>query len=85
MNLVDWLKKMVEKQKYDEILDPKFPELPSPKAVKRVLLVALRCVDPDAKQRPKMGLVVHMLEAENLQYREVCIFVQINEHSLFYA
>ncbi|KAJ6419869.1 hypothetical protein OIU84_029899 [Salix udensis] len=36
----------------------------------RALLVALRCVDPNAQKRPKMGHVVHMLEADDSPFRE---------------
>ncbi|CAA2935008.1 probable serine threonine- kinase At1g01540 [Olea europaea subsp. europaea] len=66
INLVDWLKMMVGNRKSEEVVDPKLPERPASKALKRVILVALRCVDPDAKKRPKMGHVIHMLEAEDL-------------------
>lgn len=63
VNLVDWLKAMVGSRRSDEVADPKMEVKPSPRALKRALLVALRCVDPDAQRRPKMGHVVHMLEA----------------------
>lgn len=62
---------MVGNRKSEEVVDPKLPELPSSKALKRVLLVALRCVDPDATKRPKMGHIIHMLEADDLLFREV--------------
>ncbi|KAF9615466.1 hypothetical protein IFM89_023724 [Coptis chinensis] len=65
VNLVDWLKSMVGNRKSEEVVDPKLPEMPPSKSLKRVLLVALRCVDPDAQKRPKMGLVIHMLEADD--------------------
>ncbi|KDP28584.1 hypothetical protein JCGZ_14355 [Jatropha curcas] len=70
VNLVDWLKTMVGNRKSEEVVDPKLPELPASKALKRVLLVALRCVDPDATKRPKMGHVIHMLEADDLLFRD---------------
>ncbi|KAJ9188299.1 hypothetical protein P3X46_003669 [Hevea brasiliensis] len=70
VNLVDWLKAMVGNRKSEEIVDPKLPEMPASKALKRVLLVALRCVDPDATKRPKMGHVIHMLEADDLLFRD---------------
>lgn len=73
MNLVDWLKTMVGNRKSEEVVDPKLPEMPTSKALKRVLLVALRCVDPDASKRPKMGHVIHMLEADDLLFHDVCI------------
>ncbi|ESR58210.1 protein kinase domain-containing protein [Citrus sinensis] len=70
VNLVDWLKTMVGSRKSEEVVDPKLPKMPASKALKRVLLVALRCVDPDATKRPKMGHVIHMLEADDLLFRD---------------
>ncbi|XP_047980010.1 probable serine/threonine-protein kinase At1g01540 [Salvia hispanica] len=64
-NLVDWLKMMVGNMKSEEVADPKLPVRPASMALKRLLLVALRCVDPDDQKRPKMGYVVHMLESED--------------------
>ncbi|KAL7605528.1 hypothetical protein Lser_V15G15793 [Lactuca serriola] len=68
VNLVEWLKTMVGNRKAEDVVDPKLPEIPSSKALKRILLVALRCVDPDAQKRPKMGHVIHMLEADDLLF-----------------
>ncbi|KAL5556988.1 hypothetical protein UlMin_039224 [Ulmus minor] len=62
--LVDWIKKMVSNRNSEGVLDPKLPQKPASRALKRVLLVALRCVDSNGQERPKMGHVVHMLEAE---------------------
>lgn len=73
MNLVEWLKTMVGKRKAEDVVDRKLPEMPASKALKRALLVALRCVDPDATKRPKMGHVIHMLEADDLLVRDVCL------------
>ncbi|KAI9089899.1 hypothetical protein K1719_028869 [Acacia pycnantha] len=72
VNVVEWLKTMVGNRKAEEVVDPKLPEseMPSSKALKRALLVALRCVDPDATKRPKMGHVIHMLEADDLLFRD---------------
>ncbi|XP_037437008.1 probable serine/threonine-protein kinase At1g01540 [Triticum dicoccoides] len=70
VNLIEWLKNMVAERKAEEVVDPKLPERPSPKALKRALLVALRCVDPDGHKRPKMGHVIHMLEMEDLNPRD---------------
>lgn len=53
--------------------DPSLEARPSIRALKRALLVALRCVDPDSEKRPKMGQVVRMLESEEVPYREVRI------------
>uniref|UniRef100_A0A7C9FP96 non-specific serine/threonine protein kinase n=1 Tax=Opuntia streptacantha TaxID=393608 RepID=A0A7C9FP96_OPUST len=64
VNLVDWLKMMVTNRNPEGVLDPKLPEKPTSRALKKTLLVALRCVDPNAQKRPKMGQVVHMLEAD---------------------
>lgn len=66
VHLVEWLKNMVGDRRSEEVLDPKIPERPSPKALKRALLVALRCVDPDSRKRPKMGHVIHMFETDDL-------------------
>ncbi|XP_054782859.1 probable serine/threonine-protein kinase At1g01540 isoform X2 [Prosopis cineraria] len=68
VNLIDWLKAMVGNRKSEQLVDPKLPEIPSSKALKRALLVALRCVDPDATKRPQMGHVIHMLEADDLLF-----------------
>ncbi|KAI5059873.1 hypothetical protein GOP47_0024293 [Adiantum capillus-veneris] len=72
INLVDWLKMMVGSRRSEEVVDPRVGVKPSSRALKRALLVALRCVDPDAQKRPKMGHVVHMLEADDYPYRDVC-------------
>ncbi|RZS19403.1 hypothetical protein BHM03_00051792 [Ensete ventricosum] len=63
---------MVGDRKSEEVVDPRMPKKPSPKAFKRALLVAIRCVDPDVHKRPKMGNVIHMLEMDDLLVREVC-------------
>ncbi|XP_057794457.1 probable serine/threonine-protein kinase At1g01540 [Salvia miltiorrhiza] len=70
VNLVDWLKAMVSNRNSEGVLDPKLPDKPSSRALKRTLLVALRCVDPNAQKRPKMGHVVHMLEADDFPFRD---------------
>ncbi|KAF5752894.1 serine/threonine-protein kinase [Tripterygium wilfordii] len=70
VNLVDWIKKMVTNRNPDGVLDPKLPEKPTSRALKRALLVALRCVDPNAQKRPKMGHVVHMLEADVSPFKD---------------
>ncbi|KAJ9567719.1 hypothetical protein OSB04_003685 [Centaurea solstitialis] len=70
VNLVDWLKTMVTNRNAEGVLDPKLPQKPSSRALKRALLVALRCVDPSAQKRPKMGHVIHMLEADDFPFRE---------------
>ncbi|OWM70863.1 probable serine/threonine-protein kinase At1g01540 [Punica granatum] len=70
VNLVEWLKTMVTDRNAEGVLDPRLPEKPSSRALKRALLVALRCVDPNAQKRPKMGHVVHMLEADEVPFRD---------------
>ncbi|GKU94755.1 hypothetical protein SLEP1_g8200 [Rubroshorea leprosula] len=70
VNLVDWLKKMVANGNAEGVLDPKLPEKPALKALKRVVFVAIRCVDPNTQRRPKMGHIVHMLEAEEFPFKD---------------
>jgi len=41
-----------------------------------ILLVSLRCVDPDAAKRPKMGHVIHMLEADEFLFCDVCLLFE---------
>ncbi|KGN44350.1 probable receptor-like serine/threonine-protein kinase At4g34500 [Cucumis sativus] len=69
MNLVDWFKGMVANRRGEEVVDPLIEIPPSPRTLKRVLLVCLRCIDLDANKRPKMGQIVHMLEADDFPYR----------------
>nr|TKS04192.1 hypothetical protein D5086_0000143930 [Populus alba] len=64
VNLVDWLKMMVGNRQSEEVVDPNIEARPSTRALKRALLTALRCLDPDSEKRPKMGQVVRMLESE---------------------
>ncbi|KAD3067542.1 hypothetical protein E3N88_35422 [Mikania micrantha] len=64
VNLVDWLKMMVGSRRSEEVVDPTIETRPSTRALKRALLTALRCVDPDSDKRPKMSNVVRMLESE---------------------
>ncbi|KAH6835920.1 Protein kinase superfamily protein [Perilla frutescens var. hirtella] len=64
VNLVDWLKVMVGSRRSEEVVDPNIDTRPSTRALKRALLTALRCVDPDSDKRPRMSQVVRMLESE---------------------
>ncbi|CAA2963683.1 probable receptor kinase At5g18500 [Olea europaea subsp. europaea] len=64
VNLVDWLKMMVGARRSEEVVDPKIETRPSTSSLKRALLTALRCVDPDSDKRPSMSQVVRMLESE---------------------
>ncbi|KAF7124859.1 hypothetical protein RHSIM_Rhsim12G0007800 [Rhododendron simsii] len=70
VNLVEWLKIMVGNRRADEVVDENLDVKPATRALKRALLVALRCVDPDSEKRPKMSQVVQMLEADEFPYRE---------------
>ncbi|KAM0954573.1 putative protein kinase RLK-Pelle-RLCK-V family [Dioscorea sansibarensis] len=70
VNLVDWLKMMVANRRSEEVVDPSIEIKPSTRALKRALLTALRCVDPDSEKRPKMGQVVRMLESDDPIPRE---------------
>ncbi|XP_057974237.1 probable serine/threonine-protein kinase At1g01540 [Malania oleifera] len=81
VNLVEWLKMMVTNRNAEGVLDPKMPEKPSSRALKRALLVALRCVDPNAQKRPKMGHVIHMLETDDFPFREDRKAARENGHS----
>ncbi|XP_041017639.1 LOW QUALITY PROTEIN: probable receptor-like protein kinase At2g42960 [Juglans microcarpa x Juglans regia] len=64
VNLVEWLKMMVGSRRSEEVVDPNMEPRPSTRALKRALLTALRCVDPESEKRPKMSQVVRMLESE---------------------
>ncbi|KAI4385083.1 hypothetical protein MLD38_003145 [Melastoma candidum] len=70
VNLVEWLKVMVGTRRIEEVVDPKLETKPTTRALKRSLLVALRCVDPESAKRPKMTQVVRMLEADEYPLRE---------------
>lgn len=67
---------IVGSKRTDEVVDPKLDVKPTIRALKRVLLVALRSVDPDADKRPKMSQIVQMLEAVEALPREVICFNQ---------
>ncbi|CAH9099149.1 unnamed protein product [Cuscuta epithymum] len=69
VNLVEWLKMMVGQRRSEEVVDPNLEVKPSTRCLKRALLVALRCVEPDSEKRPKMSQVVRMLEADEYPYR----------------
>ncbi|KAL9996034.1 putative protein kinase RLK-Pelle-RLCK-V family [Helianthus debilis subsp. tardiflorus] len=89
VNLVEWLKMMVGNRKAEEVVDPSLDPKPSTHALKRALLVALRCVDPESGKRPKMSQVVRMLDSD-FPYREVILsylffsflYLTINRHWL---
>jgi hypothetical protein len=62
---------MVSNRNSEGVLDLKMTEKPTSRALKKALLVALRCVDPEARKRPKIGHVIHMLEVDDFPYRDV--------------
>lgn len=66
--IVEWFKSMISNGKNAYVVDPKLPEMPSSMELKRIILVALRCVDPDVNPRLKMGDVVQMLETNLLLF-----------------
>ncbi|XP_062206426.1 probable receptor-like protein kinase At2g42960 [Phragmites australis] len=70
VNLVEWLKMMVTNKRAEEVVDPNLEVKPPKRALKRAILVGLKCVDPDADKRPKMSHVVQMLEAVQNAYRQ---------------
>ncbi|KAM0945940.1 putative protein kinase RLK-Pelle-RLCK-V family [Dioscorea sansibarensis] len=70
VNLIEWLKMMVGSRRAEGVVDPSLEVKPAARILKRVLLIALRCVDPDSDKRPKMGQVVRMLEADDDPFRE---------------
>lgn len=70
VNLVDWLKMMVGSRRSEEVVDPSIETKPSTRVLKRALLIALRCVDPDPEKRPRMSQVVRMLESDDPIPRE---------------
>lgn len=62
---------MVGTRRSEEVVDPNLEVKPTTRGLKRALLVALRCIDPDPEKRPKMSQVVRMLEADDVPNREV--------------
>ncbi|KAJ6692683.1 hypothetical protein OIU79_014431 [Salix purpurea] len=79
MNLVDWFKGMVASRRAEELVDPLIEVQPAPRALKRTLLVCLRCIDLDSCKRPKMGQIVHMLEADDFPFRTELRSVREND------
>ncbi|CAL0307439.1 unnamed protein product [Lupinus luteus] len=81
VNLVEWLKMMVGTRRAEEVVDSSLEVKPSIRALKRALLVALKCVDPDADKRPKMSQVVRMLEADEYSVQKVHFNI-LSSHNL---
>ncbi|XP_047330494.1 probable receptor-like serine/threonine-protein kinase At4g34500 [Impatiens glandulifera] len=69
MNLVEWFRGMVASHRGEEAVDNRIKVQPPARALKRLLLICLRCTDMDASKRPKMGQIVHMLEADEFPFR----------------
>uniref|UniRef100_A0A0E0KAV0 non-specific serine/threonine protein kinase n=1 Tax=Oryza punctata TaxID=4537 RepID=A0A0E0KAV0_ORYPU len=69
VNLVEWFKGMVGSRRVEQLVDPRIEDPPAARALNRVLLVCLRCIDSDAHKRPKMGQIVHMLEGDEFPFR----------------
>uniref|UniRef100_J3LLL4 non-specific serine/threonine protein kinase n=1 Tax=Oryza brachyantha TaxID=4533 RepID=J3LLL4_ORYBR len=69
VNLVEWFKGMVGSRRVEELVDRRIEDPPAARALNRVLLVCLRCIDSDAHKRPKMGQIVHMLEGDEFPFR----------------
>ncbi|KAI4351653.1 hypothetical protein L6164_005989 [Bauhinia variegata] len=64
--LIDWIKSMIASDKIAAVVDKKLPQMPPSKELKRIVLVALRCVDFDVNPELRMEDVVHMLETRGL-------------------
>lgn len=62
---------MVGTRRAEEVVDSNLEIKPTTRALKRALLVALKCVDPDSEKRPKMSHVVQMLETDGYPFHEV--------------
>ncbi|KAK3420889.1 hypothetical protein EUGRSUZ_G00446 [Eucalyptus grandis] len=69
MSLIEWVKEMVASHRGEDLVDPLIAVQPPPRALKRVLLICLRCIDLEATKRPKMGQIVHMLETDDFAFR----------------
>ncbi|QHO44048.1 Glutaminyl-peptide cyclotransferase [Arachis hypogaea] len=64
--IVDWFKSMISSGKISDLVDPKLPKKPSSIVLKRIILLALWCVDLDMNPKLKMEDVVQMLESNQL-------------------
>ncbi|PKA48900.1 putative receptor-like protein kinase [Apostasia shenzhenica] len=87
VNLVEWLKVMVGNRRAEEVVDSNIDAKPSTRALKRALLAALRCVDPDSEKRPKMSQVVRMLESDEpmpreaiISFSQIFLFLHLNQY-----
>ncbi|CAF1933646.1 hypothetical protein HID58_067960 [Brassica napus] len=64
VHMVEWLKLMVQQKQFEQVVDKELEIKPTTSELKRALLTALRCVDPDADKRPKMSQAARMLESD---------------------
>ncbi|GKU89258.1 hypothetical protein SLEP1_g3422 [Rubroshorea leprosula] len=65
--LVDWLKSMVASKKIEQVVDPTLSDQTiNLLELKRIILIALRCVVAEVEHRPKMKDIIHMLEPLDL-------------------
>lgn len=69
--LVDWFKSEIGNENICHLVDKKLPEVPPSKEFKQMILVSLRCVDPDVNPKLKMGDVIRMLEPRHLLLSDV--------------
>ncbi|KAL0548693.1 hypothetical protein IC582_013157 [Cucumis melo] len=71
-DLIEWVKSMIGHQQPFETVDSKMEEKPSSKQLKRMLLIALRCVDPDIQHRPTMAQILLMLQPHDILLTDGC-------------
>ncbi|RYR57015.1 hypothetical protein Ahy_A05g022751 [Arachis hypogaea] len=62
INLIEWLKAMIGNRKSEELIDLNLPEKPSSKV--------LKLCSVDATKRPKIGQIIHMLEADEILFSD---------------
>lgn len=75
---------MVGNRRSEEVVDPNIGTKPSRTALKRALLTALRCVDPDSEKRLTMGEVVRMLESEEYPLTREVSYSLCNIHTYIF-
>ncbi|XP_023541481.1 probable serine/threonine-protein kinase At1g01540 [Cucurbita pepo subsp. pepo] len=67
-HLVEWVQSLIGSEHEVEMVDSKLEEKPTSKQLKRMLLIVLRCVDPDIQHRPSMGQILVMLQPQDLTF-----------------
>lgn len=83
-DLTEWVKSIIGNQHAFETVDSKLEEKPSSKQLKRMLLIALRCVDPDIQHRPTMGQILLMLQPHDLLLTDVRIYNMHTPHTYIF-